>query len=60
MSQLGYDRGRYRWLTRWGIEICGEVVSVQEKGDTMKVRVDGEDRAGIWHKTYWKLLPPSI
>lgn len=53
MSERGYQRGRYRHLTRWGIEITGEVVSTTEKSDTMKVLVDGEKSPTIWHKSFW-------
>lgn len=59
MSERGYKKGRYRHLTRWGVEITGEVVSTTEKSDTMRVRVDGEDLIGIWHKTYWDLIPST-
>lgn len=53
LSEAALLKGKYRSLTRWGIEICGEVVGVTEKSDTMRVRVDGEDRVAIWHKSYW-------
>lgn len=53
LSQRGLNKQKYCFYTRWGFEIFGRVVSVTEKNDCMKVLVDGEKWANIWHKTYW-------
>lgn len=56
LSERAERRGKYKHLTRWGIEIRAEVVSCTEKGDCVMVRVEGEERVTKWHKTYWVSL----
>lgn len=49
LTERGYRK--FRFYTRWGFTIFGQVVRVTEKGDCMLVCVEG--RVSKWHKTYW-------